>query len=28
LTNTNYWLFPIPYSDVLADPDVTQNPGY
>lgn len=28
LTNTNYWLFPIPYSDVLSDPDVTQNPGY
>lgn len=28
LTNRNYWLFPIPYSDVLSDPDVTQNPGY
>ncbi|NQX53965.1 RagB/SusD family nutrient uptake outer membrane protein [Pedobacter panaciterrae] len=28
LTNKNYWLFPIPYSDVLSDPDVTQNPGY
>ncbi|QJD96649.1 RagB/SusD family nutrient uptake outer membrane protein [Mucilaginibacter robiniae] len=28
LTNTNYWLFPIPLSDVLSDPDVTQNPGY
>jgi hypothetical protein len=28
LTNTNYWLFPIPYSDILSDPDVTQNPGY
>jgi starch-binding outer membrane protein, SusD/RagB family len=28
LTNTNYWLFPIPYQDVLSDPDVTQNPGY
>lgn len=28
LTNQNYWLFPIPYSDVLSDPDVVQNPGY
>jgi hypothetical protein len=28
LTNKNFWLFPIPYSDVLSDPDVTQNPGY
>jgi starch-binding outer membrane protein, SusD/RagB family len=28
LTNTDYWLFPIPLSDVLADPDVTQNAGY
>jgi hypothetical protein len=28
LTNTNYWLFPIPYSDILSDPDVVQNPGY
>jgi tetratricopeptide (TPR) repeat protein len=28
LTNQNYWLFPIPLSDVLSDPDVTQNPGY
>lgn len=28
LTNRNYWLFPIPYSDVLSDPDVVQNPGY
>jgi hypothetical protein len=28
LTNRNYWLFPIPYSDILSDPDVTQNPGY
>lgn len=28
LTNTNYWLFPIPLSDILSDPDVTQNPGY
>ncbi len=28
LTNSNYWLFPIPLSDILSDPDVTQNPGY
>ncbi|MDT3402168.1 RagB/SusD family nutrient uptake outer membrane protein [Mucilaginibacter terrae] len=28
VTNRNYWLFPIPYSDILSDPDVTQNPGY
>lgn len=28
LTNENYWLFPIPYSDILSDPDVVQNPGY
>ena len=28
LSNKNFWLFPIPYSDVLSDPDVTQNPGY
>ncbi|WCT10673.1 RagB/SusD family nutrient uptake outer membrane protein [Mucilaginibacter jinjuensis] len=28
LTNKNYWLFPISYSDILSDPDVTQNPGY
>jgi tetratricopeptide (TPR) repeat protein len=28
LTNKNYWLFPIPYSDILSDPDITQNPGY
>jgi starch-binding outer membrane protein, SusD/RagB family len=28
ITNQNYWLFPIPLSDVLSDPDVTQNPGY
>jgi hypothetical protein len=28
LTNKDYWLFPIPLSDVLSDPDVTQNPGY
>ncbi len=28
LTNQNYWLFPIPLSDILSDPDVTQNAGY
>jgi hypothetical protein len=28
ITNQDYWLFPIPLSDVLSDPDVVQNPGY
>ncbi len=28
VTDTRYWLFPIPNSDILSDPDVTQNPGY
>jgi len=28
ITNRNFWLFPIPFSDVQSDPDVTQNPGY
>ncbi|MDR2139303.1 MAG: RagB/SusD family nutrient uptake outer membrane protein [Tannerella sp.] len=28
VTNKNYWLFPIPQSDILSDPDVEQNPGY
>ena len=30
LTNTNYWLFPLPLSDVLSDPDLEgkNNPGY
>lgn len=28
LANRNFWLFPIPFSDVLSDPDVEQNPGY
>lgn len=28
ITNANFWLFPIPYSDILSDPDVKQNPGY
>ncbi|MDR3143015.1 MAG: RagB/SusD family nutrient uptake outer membrane protein [Tannerellaceae bacterium] len=28
LTRTDYWLFPLPASDILSDPDVEQNPGY
>jgi hypothetical protein len=28
INNRNFWLFPIPYSDIQSDPDVTQNPGY
>lgn len=28
ITDTNYWLFPLPASDILSDPDVEQNPGY
>jgi hypothetical protein len=28
VTNQNYWLFPLPQTDILSDPDVTQNPGY
>lgn len=28
IANRNFWLFPIPLSDVLSDPDVVQNPGY
>ena len=28
ITNQNFWLFPVPLSDVLSDPDVVQNPGY
>jgi hypothetical protein len=28
IPNKNFWLFPIPYSDIQSDPDVTQNPGY
>jgi hypothetical protein len=30
LTNTNYWLFPLPLADVLSDPDLggKNNPGY
>jgi starch-binding outer membrane protein, SusD/RagB family len=30
VNNPNYWLFPLPYSDVLSDPDLAgqNNPGY
>ncbi|RYY56172.1 MAG: RagB/SusD family nutrient uptake outer membrane protein [Chitinophagaceae bacterium] len=30
VTNQNFWLFPLPYSDVLSDPDLEgqNNPGY
>ena len=30
LTNTDYWLFPLPLTDVLSDPDLggKNNPGY
>ena len=28
INNPNRYLFPIPLSDILSDPDVTQNPGY
>jgi hypothetical protein len=28
ISNKNYWLFPLPFSDVQSDPDLTQNPGY
>jgi len=28
ITNPNRYLFPIPLSDILSDPDVVQNPGY
>ena len=28
INDRRFWLFPIPFSDVLSDPDVTQNPGY
>lgn len=24
----NKWVFPIPYNDIAADPDLVQNPGY
>ncbi len=28
LKDKNFWLFPLPLSDVQSDPDLTQNPGY
>jgi hypothetical protein len=28
ITDTNKWLFPIPFNDIAADPDLEQNPGY
>ncbi|MDF2187956.1 RagB/SusD family nutrient uptake outer membrane protein [Paraflavitalea sp. CAU 1676] len=30
LTNRNFWLFPLPFADVLSDPDLEgkNNPGY
>lgn len=30
ITNPNFWLFPLPFSDVLSDPDLEgkNNPGY
>ncbi|OQP41116.1 hypothetical protein A4H97_14500 [Niastella yeongjuensis] len=28
ITNKNYWVFPLPYSDILSDPDAKQNDGY
>jgi hypothetical protein len=28
ITNTDFWLFPLPSSDILSDDDVDQNPGY
>ncbi|MBO9204254.1 MULTISPECIES: RagB/SusD family nutrient uptake outer membrane protein [Niastella] len=28
ITNKNYWVFPLPYSDILSDPDAQQNDGY
>ena len=27
-TNLERWVFPIPYDELLADPDLKQNPGY
>jgi len=27
-TNSERWLFPIPYKEIVADPDLIQNPGY
>ncbi|HEU4470419.1 MAG TPA: RagB/SusD family nutrient uptake outer membrane protein [Flavisolibacter sp.] len=28
LNDQRFWLFPLPFSDVLSDPDAVQNPGY
>jgi hypothetical protein len=28
VTNPNYWLFPLPFSDSFSDADFEQNPGY
>ncbi len=28
IINKNYWVFPLPYSDILSDPDAKQNDGY
>jgi hypothetical protein len=28
VTDTKKWLFPIPFNDLVADPDLVQNPGY
>jgi hypothetical protein len=28
VTDTKKWVFPIPYNDLVADPDLEQNPGY
>jgi starch-binding outer membrane protein, SusD/RagB family len=28
VTDQNKWIFPIPFNDIQADPDLVQNPGY
>jgi hypothetical protein len=28
ITDQQKWLFPIPFNDIAADPDLVQNPGY
>jgi hypothetical protein len=28
VTDQRRWLFPIPFNDLVADPDLVQNPGY
>nr|WP_055562801.1 RagB/SusD family nutrient uptake outer membrane protein [Hymenobacter sp. AT01-02] len=28
VTDQRRWLFPIPFNDLVADPDLEQNPGY